>query len=141
MRLHTVWRGSRTAIFKEDIPGLRVQTTPHWTIITGELEVSYDQIKTVYTKIKRQGFSCRSMKLFFVGPLPDLSLLGYSKEEQWYVYPHRSISIAAVPYGKQEWCLQIDKRNGHGVPMHILDHVPIYHPEHQINLWEEEGYG
>ncbi|MBO0588198.1 MULTISPECIES: hypothetical protein [unclassified Sporosarcina] len=137
MRIQTVWHCSKTAIFKDDLPGfLRIQESEHWRLLVCESDVEFSEIKHLYTQIKRNGFTCRSIKLFFAGSLPDLSSYGYIREGEWYVYPHKQIEIAGIPYGKNEWCLLIEKRTGHGVPMHVLDFVPVYQEDYQTTLWE-----
>lgn len=137
MRMQSVWRSTKTALFKENEPGfLRVQESAHWRLITYEMDVLPSELKTVFTQIKRKGYTCRSIKLFFEGTLPDLTSFGYQSEDCWYVFPHLQIDISAVPYGKHEWCLLIEKRTGHGVPMHVLDHIPIYQEDHQTTIWE-----
>lgn len=139
MRIQTVWRCSKTAsTVVTDVPGLiRVQDSRHWSLIVCESDMRVSDLKHLYTQIKRKGFTCVSIKLFFDGPLPNLSSQGYIREGDWYVYPDEQIDIAGIPYGKKEWCLLIEKRSGHGVPMHIFDHIPIYHEDYQTSLWKE----
>lgn len=139
MRMQTVWRTSKTAIFN-DLPDFsRMQESAHWRIITCEAEIEAHEVKHRFTQIKRRGFNCRSIKLFLSGKVPDLRERGFRKEGNCYIYQHEQIEIAALPYGKQEWCLMIEKRSGHGVPMHALDFIPLFETSHQETLWKEKS--
>ena len=139
MKMQSVWQVSKTAIFKEElIPGLlRINESPHFKLVVCEQSITNKEVKDVYVRIKRKGFNCRSIKIFVEGKLPDLTPYGFIKEQEWYVYPHDGIDIAAVPYGKNEWCYLIEKRNGHGVPLQVFDVLPLFPSPSQISLWEE----
>jgi len=140
MRMQTVWRVSKTAIFKDDIPGfLRERESPMSRIVTCEMEMPMSHIKHGYHLIKRRGFTCLSIKLFFEGKLPDLLPYGFVKEGSYYVYPVKQLDVSAIPYGKNEWCYLIEKRSGHGVPMHAFDELPFIQEEYQQKLWEENS--
>lgn len=139
MKMQSVWQVSKTAIFKEEmIPGLlRINESPHFNLVVCEQSIAITEIKDVYVRIKRKGFICRSIKIFSEGKLPNLSSYDFVKEQQWYVYPHEEIDIAAVPYGKNEWCYLIEKRNGQGIPLQVFDVLPLFPSPAQISLWEE----
>lgn len=137
MRIQSVWYCNKTETDITDVPGLlRAQDSPYGRLLVCESDIEVTGLKHLYTQIKRKDFTCRSIKLFFSGLLPNLTNQGYDREGDWYVFPHKQIDIAAIPYGKDEWCLLIEKRTGHGVPMHVLDHVPIYHENYQTTLWK-----
>jgi hypothetical protein len=96
--------------------------------------IRLDDVKSKYTALKRMGLRCRSIKFFFNGAIPDLTEKGLIHKGITWHYPHDQIGIGAVPYGENEWCFMIEKRNGAGVPLHALNFVPRI--EHQIE-WRE----
>lgn len=139
MKIQTVWQVSKTVLFKENaIPGFsRITDTLRYKLVMCEQDILATELKDIYVRIKRNGFNCRSIKIFEDGELPDLSAFGFIKEQQWYVYPHERIDIAAVPFGKKQWCYLIEKRSGHGIPIQVFDVLPLFRDTTQISLWEE----
>lgn len=98
-------------------------------------KISIDDVATRFVEIKRAGnLRCRSLKLFFNGKIPGHLLVdkGLLQKGSTFSLPHKDINICAVPFGPEEWCFMIEKRNGHGVPLKALNFIPYM--EHQLKL-------
>ncbi|MED3554099.1 hypothetical protein [Cytobacillus praedii] len=97
--------------------------------------LSIDEVNTRFVEIKRAGnLRCRSLKLFFVGKIPNDILMekGLKQKGPTFMLPHDGINICAVPFGSHEWCFMIEKRTGHGVPLRALSFIPFM--DHQLKL-------
>lgn len=132
VKMMSVWDSDHIPILEDLKDNFRVVSGVYGNLTTVLSELPLDGIKTKYTQIKRRGLRCRSVKLFFDGDsIPDLSEKGLKKYGvTWRLEHPKKINIAAVPYGKSQWCFMIEKRTGQGVPLHALDFVPKL--DHQL---------
>ncbi|MEX3625041.1 hypothetical protein [Viridibacillus arvi] len=134
--MKSVWHSRKANVIDDGYFGIKkVLKNPNDCLYFCEIEIEPIQVKTNYSLFKRKGLICHSIKLFFSGTLPDLSSSDFVREHEWYVFPHSEIAIFALPYGKDEWCFQIEKRNGFGVPIHALDVLP-FNPQSEQLIWE-----
>jgi hypothetical protein len=140
----TVWDSATSQLdanrFKqiEGVSSVRVSQDGYGRILTILAEpLTLDDVTTRFVQLKQAGnLRCRSLKLFFSGKMEESILLdkGLTKKGPLWMLPHNGISILAVPFGPSEWCFMIEKRTGHGVPIHALSFLP--HHEHQMK-WKE----
>lgn len=139
-RMETVWdrlpQGLNRNPFQKGKSQIREVIRPFAHLLFHSIEeVSLEQAKDLYqTLLLESRAKCRSVKLYFEGDIPEKELIhmGYI-HSTFYRYPHPDFFVAAMPYGKTEWCLMLEKRNGGHVPVLAFDLAP-YSP-YQLN-WE-----
>lgn len=142
----TVWKSAAKEIDTEIIttiagnPSIRERKGVYGDLITIIFEnLTIDTVQTKFIQIKRTGLlqQCRSLKLFFKGQVPDLSHRNMKQKGPIWYLEEESVSICAVPFGPNEWCFMIEKRSGHGIPVHALSFIPLM--EHQLKLEVDVG--
>ncbi|MED0677633.1 hypothetical protein ABEV55_16230 [Aneurinibacillus thermoaerophilus] len=73
-------------------------------------------------------------------PIGELERLGFVHKEQFiWCFEHPDFSIAAIgipSFTESEWVLQINKRNGEGVPVSACDYSSLFHQ--QLSLFGNE---
>ncbi|PIJ98047.1 hypothetical protein [Lysinibacillus sphaericus] len=131
MRVNMVWSGIRQQHSKEIYNILwgtiRVSEGTHCTLFYFEGEcVNLNDVRKIFTYLQRNNLFCRSIKLFETGSIPRMEKYGFTHNGMFYILPLHDISLLAIPYGNQEWCLQLDKRSGSGIDLEMLQAFPYF---------------
>jgi len=131
MRVNMVWSGIKQQHSKEiyNIPWgtIRVSEGTHCTLFYFEGEcVNLNDVRKIFTYFQRNKLFCRSIKLFETGSIPRMEKYGFTHNGMFYILPLHDISLLAIPYGNQEWCLQLDKRSGSGIDLEMLQAFPYF---------------
>lgn len=133
MRVNMVWSGVNQHWLSWEINSnihwgsVRVSEGNHCTLLYFEGECKgMGDVNEIFTYFQRYKLFCRSVKLFEIGSLPKMEKYGFTHNGMFYILPFQDISLLAIPYGRNEWCLQLDKRTGSGIDLQMLQTFPHF---------------
>lgn len=129
MRVDMVWSGNSPSreINKIHSGSVRISPGNHFTLYYFEGECAdMDEVRRIFTFFQRNKLFCRSIKLFETGSIPKMEKYGFAHNGMFYILPLQDISLLAIPYGNNEWCLQLDKRTGSGIVLRMLQAFPHF---------------
>lgn len=131
MRVNMVWSGNSQQYSKDILNiqwgSIRVSEGIHFTLFHFEGECTdLNEVRKIFTFFQRYKLLCRSIKLFETGSIPMMEKYGFTHNGMFYILPLHDISLLAIPYGNNEWCLQLDKRNGSGISLRMLQAFPYF---------------
>lgn len=130
MRIHMVWHTQRKSLDMSSINNgsIRISEGHHLTLIhyVGECH-DLNNVRDLFIQFQSKGLLvCRSIKLFEAGALPRMEEYGFTHNGTFYTNHMHDLAFLAVPYGKDEWCLQLDKRTGSGIHLRMLQLFPYF---------------
>ncbi|MED4728610.1 hypothetical protein P9597_10720 [Aneurinibacillus migulanus] len=112
--------------------------------------INVENTATIMNRIRHMtGARCTSLKFYFepeeqyrrssIVPIDELERLGFELTHQniWVFRQHPDFSIAAIAiptYSECEWVLQIDKRNGDGVPATACNYMKLFNEQMKLVL-------
>lgn len=131
MRVNMVWSDNSRQHLQEisniQWGSIRTSHGNHCTLYYFEGEcVDMDEVRKIFSFFQRNNLFCRSIKLFESGSIPKMERYGFLHNGMFYNLPLQDFSLLAIPYGKDEWCLQLDKRTGSGINIQVLQAFPHF---------------